>query len=439
MIIKGNITLLSPPSFCVDDDRLEQSLGIAYIASVLIENGYDANIVELTGNQGKDFNEISALIPCSDIYGIVCYSTTYHNVKKIIESIKNKNPKAYICLGGPHPTAMPEQTLRDMEVDCVVTGEGEMAFLSIVDNFYNKRKKLKGVISIPGPDNLDSLPFPNRELVDQSSFSRTFQGKKTMSLISGRGCKFDCLHCNSNIMGAGNRKVRFRSVENIIEEIRYLKNLGLGHEAFRFNDDNFADHPDLVRLLKSMAKEHISYRIFSRLEHLSDDNLKLFKASGCNFISIGLESLNEKNLKYIGKGKMLKHIDNLTMAKKYGITIRSSFMVGLPYDTDASVKNDFEKASELDFDEYAIYPLIPYPGTRLWRTPERYGYEISNKNFTDYVQMGGGGNKKTDFVLKHTDESGYTFFPDDVKRWYDMAHQILDKKKNHMSSSSIAR
>jgi len=431
------IILISPPSFCVEDDRLEQNLGLAYIASLLIKHGFSVNIIELTGNKHKDFNEILYQIPLhSKIYGISCYSTNYNNVKKIVEYIRRNSFSSYICVGGPHPTAMPQKTYIDLGVDSVVVGEGELSMLSIVKNYYNGQKDI-GIIPAKIVENLDEFPFPNRTLVDQNSYSRTFHGIKTLSLISSRGCRFRCLHCNSVVMGGANSRVRYRSVKNVINELEYLKTLG--YNTFRFNDDNFADNPFLLELLKKIKEINVCYRIFSRLEHLTENNVRMLRESGCNFISIGLESLNEKNLKFLGKYNMINHLKNLEIAGKYGITIRSSFMVGLPYDNDESILNSFEKAGKLNFQEFAIYPLIPYPGTPLWSYPKKFGYEIIDRDFTKYVQI--GQNKKAAFVLTHLDHvTGEFFKSEDVKRWLNTATNILESHgKKHISKSEVAK
>jgi len=430
------IVMISSPCFMVNDDRLEQHLGLAYIASYLQGQGWqDIKILELTGVDESDFVESLTRIPRADIYGITCYSTTYLNTKKIITYLQTTYPNCYISLGGAHPSAMPQETLIDLKVDSIVTGEGELSFAEIVKK-YAEGKPLKGVIVGQTVDDIDLLPFPNRDLVDLSSYSRTLYGQKTISLISSRGCKGRCVHCNSIVMGGKNLNVRYRSISNIIAEIRELKKMG--YTVLRFSDDNFGANPDLKNLLLAIAKEKIKYRIFSRLEYLTADNLRLLKESGCDFISIGLESMNEANLMAIGKGKMLEHLDNLRLAKQIGITTRLSFMIGLPFDTNESIVSDFNRAKELDFDEFAIYPLIPYPGTDIWKHPERLGYEITNKNFNDYIQI--GTNVSSCFALKHTDPiTGYTFYPEDVMRWYQLGHEILLEKKKHISKSELAK
>jgi radical SAM superfamily enzyme YgiQ (UPF0313 family) len=430
-----NIVLISPPCFCIDDDHIEQNLGLAYISSFLEKHNFDVTTIELTGMKNMDINKILSRIIRSDVFGISCYSTNYNFVKMIVEYIKKSYPGAYICIGGPHITAMPDQSIKDLAVDAVICGEGEVSFLEIVKNVA-KGIKPTGVFQGKSLSGIDDLPFPKRAHIVRNNYSRLFHGEKTVSLISSRGCRYKCLHCNSIIMGGGAKSVRFRSIKNIIDEIKYLKDMG--YKYFRFNDDNFADNPVLHELLHAIGNESICYRIFSRIEHLDRETLMRLYQSGCDFISIGLESLNKDNLKFLKKNNMLKHLYNLEIAKETGITIRSSFMVGLPYDTDQSITESFEKAEKLPFDEFAVYPLIPYPGTSIWNTPEKFNYKIIDCDFTKYAQM--GVNQYACFSLQHKDEvTGYSFSPEDVERWLNVACNILSKSKKHMKDSNIAK
>jgi radical SAM superfamily enzyme YgiQ (UPF0313 family) len=430
-----NIVLISPPCFCVVDDHVEQNLGLAYISSFLAKHNFDVKIIELTGMKNINIDKILSKISRADIFGISCYSTNYSFVKMIVEYIKEKYPDAYICIGGPHATAMPKQSIEDLKIDAVICGEGEVSFLEIAENL-SKGIKPVGIFQGKSLSDIDDLPFPHREPIARSDYSRLFHGEKTVSLLSSRGCRYKCLHCNSIIMGGGSKTVRFRSVKNIIDEIKYLKDMG--YKYFRFNDDNFADNPNLSNLLYSIENENIRYRIFSRIEHLDRETLLRLYQSGCDFISVGLESLNEKNLRFLKKNNMLKYLHNLDIAKEVGVTIRSSFMVGLPFDTDKSITESFEKAEKLPFDEFAIYPLIPYPGTSIWNTPEKFNYEIIDRDFTKYAQL--GVNQYTCFSMKHKDEvTGYSFSPEDVERWLNVANNILSQSKKHMKDSNIAK
>ncbi len=425
------VVLINPPSLCVDDDRLEPSLGLLYIASMVRQSNFQVLIYEMTGC--KNETEISRKIkeiPNGDVYGLSVLCTNYSYAKQCIEQIRSRNRKSMIILGGPNPTALPEFTLNNSKCDCVITGEGEDAFILAL-NAIQKGEPVPAIIRGAGRIDIDSYPMPAWDLVDLGSFNRVFDGERTVSLISSRGCKYHCAHCNSTVMGAGSTQVRYRRAENVVEEMKYLQKTGIN--KFRFNDDNFTGNPDLPALLIKIKELNVRYRSFGRIEDLTERNCRLLAESGCRHISVGLESLNPDNLKALGKenqsGLEANHLKN---AKENGIIIRAFFIVGLPYDNDKTIKKYFEICKDLPFDEYSVYPLIPYPGTSIAETPQYFGYEIVDRDFTHYVQI--GQNRSTSFALKHEN-----FSENDVRRWHNYVDSLLSSyRKVRQNQSEIA-
>lgn len=424
------IVLVNPPSNCVADDRVEPPLGLLYIASHLRESGYPkVSLYDMSGCKSPlEIRTKMEMLPTGDIYGIMSFCTTYPYAKEIIRYVRTRDGNPYIAIGGPHPTGTPDYTLQDSGADVVVTGEGEDAFAECIDAFV-AGMPLTGIQNGRGRNCIDDYPFPARDLVDMNTYSRKLVGQPLVSLLSSRGCKHHCIHCNSVVMGGGNRNVRYRSSSNILQEIRGLRRT---YSSYRFNDDHFTGNPQLEDLLIGMKDLDISFRVFARLEDLNEQTSKLLREAGCLHVSIGLESLHDANLKVIGKGSQISHEDNVQVAKLQGLVVRASFMVGLPYDTDETIETAFTKAAQLGIDEFAVYPLIPYPGTLIAKFPERFGYTIINLNSNDYIQMGKNG--LTCFALQHKN-----FGPQDVERWMNIATEILCAGgARHMRESKVA-
>jgi anaerobic magnesium-protoporphyrin IX monomethyl ester cyclase len=429
------ILLINPPSNCVDDDRLEPHLGLLYIASVLREKNFDVKLYEMTGCMtDKAISEKIQDIPASDIYGFSVYCTNYNYVKMCIDRIRQidarKNKKSLIVLGGPNPTAIPEFTLKDSRCDCVITGEGEDAFLEAA-TAMQKGVEVPSLLRGKGREDIDSYPMPAWDLVNLRSYSRVLNGQKAVSLISSRGCSHNCAHCNSIVMGAGSRNIRYRKPKKVAEEIEHLIRIGI--TKFRFNDDNFTGNPNLTMLLSEIGKLSIQFRAFGRIDDLTEQNCHMLARSGCKHLSIGLESLNPDNLRILGKYSQsgLEEV-NLKNAKKFGIALRVYFIVGLPYDDDQTIKKYFDIAKDLPFDEYSIYPLIPYPGTAIAERPHDFGYEIIDLDFTHYIQI--GKNRSTTFALRHKN-----FSENDVRRWYYYVEELFrSSSKVRQNESKIA-
>jgi anaerobic magnesium-protoporphyrin IX monomethyl ester cyclase len=424
------VLLINPPSDCVDDDRVEPPLGLLYLASTLAENGFqDVNIIDMTGC--KDESEVTGKInavPQADIYGITCFCTNYQFARRIALNIRHISPSALIVFGGPNSSALPDFTLQDSGCDVVVIGEGEDALLNCVRKF-SRGLSVKGTLYGRGREDINSYAFPARYLVDLSTYSRKLMGHTVVSLISSRGCIHHCIYCNSVVMGGGSKNPRYRSPGNIIDEIKSLRG-SFAH--YRFNDDYFTGNPNLEELLLRMRQLGIDFRVFAKLEDLDIKICGLLKSAGCVHVSIGLESLNPDNLRIIGKSEQIGKEQHIRIAKENGLIVRASFMVGLPYDSDRTIDHYFREAAQIGIDEFAIYPLIPYPGTALAKSPERFGYEIINTDFTQYIQM--GKSRKTCYALRHKN-----FSPEDVQRWLNTATEILEINGTvHMSHSEIA-
>ncbi|MBU2592016.1 MAG: radical SAM protein [Patescibacteria group bacterium] len=425
------IVLINPPSNCVNDDRVEPPLGLLYLASNLRGNGYrNVSVCDMSGSRsGLEIRERIESVPSADIYGITCLCTNYQYAKDVIRHIRSTNKLAYVVIGGPNPSGTPEFTCDDSGADVVVVGEGEDIFKECIDSFVGG-SRLTGIQNGVGRKDIDSYAFPARDLVDFTTYSRELMGNKVISLLSSRGCKHHCAHCNSVVMGGGNRIVRYRSADNTIEEISTMRG---SYKYYRFDDDHFTGNPNLEELLMKIKNLDIIFRIFARIEDLNEKNSRLLREAGCVHVSIGLESLYPPNLRIIGKKSQVGYEENVQIAKSNGLVVRSSFMVGLPFDTDETIGQSFTRAARLGLDEFAIYPLIPYPGTTIAKFPERFGYTIVSEDFTDYVQMGKDG--RTCFALKHKN-----FDPEDVKRWLKVATKILKSGGvKHMSESEVAK
>ena len=411
------VILINPPSDCVKEDRLEPPLGLLYIASIIRSEGFNVQIYDMTGNKNaQQIKNVTNSIPVGDIYGITTYCTNYYFVRSCIRHIREINRTAFIILGGPNPTALPDYTIEDSKCDCVITGEGEDAFLNNVRLIQDNRipeKIVKGI----GREDINTYLMPAWDLVDLRTYNRMLYGQKVVCVLSSRGCKHKCIYCNSIIMGGGTRKVRFRSAENVKSELEYLK--GLGFNNFRFNDDNFTQNPKLLDLLKKIEQLKIKFRIFAHIEDLTEENCAALNKAGCVHVTIGLESLNPENLKALGKySQHGKEEKNLSNARKHGLIVRSSFMVGLPYDSDENIEKYFKVAANLPLDEFTVYPLLPYPGTQLCEHPERWGYEIADHDFTKYIQL--GKNETFSCALRHK-----LFSEKDVHRWVIRAREIF--------------
>lgn len=239
-----------------------------------------------------------------------------------------------------------------------------------------------------------------------------------VTIEASRGCRNQCIFCNSVVMGAGSRGVVSKSLTILAREIE--ENRASGYRIFRFNDDSFVFAAQQSGLLDVLASYDIQYRIFANASDLTEKAVDKLKRSGCFHISVGIESYNPDNLDVVGKNTRPDQIrDGINRCADAGIDVRTYFILGLPFDTYENVDHYMtEVAREVRFTEYCLYPLIPYPGTRIWTSPECYGYTLTDTDFNNYVQIGKGGKQAV--VLHHRNFSGA-----DIARWIEMTEEIF--------------
>ncbi|MFW5983180.1 MAG: B12-binding domain-containing radical SAM protein, partial [bacterium] len=221
-------------------------------------------------------------------------------------------------------------------------------------------------------------------------------GKKSASILTSMGCPFNCAFCNSIMF----KKVRFRSPEHVAKEINtlyYHHNIS----NFRMQDDLFTMKVNrIARIFEFTPK--INYRCFSRADTLTKPVCDLLRKTGCMHVSIGVESGSQEILKNMNKGINQRDIKKgIKNAKAAGLQVRIYIIVGFPGETNKTIEESIRFIRRLDFDEFAVYPLIPYPGTDLFNNAEKYGITNIDYAYDKYIQI--GKNRKAGFTVRTKD------------------------------------
>lgn len=410
--------LVHTPCRDVNDDRLEPPLGLLYVAAMARRAGARVQVADLSAHDPEGLEE--AIPQGFDVYGFSTYTVNYGLTLQLAQAVRRRNPSALLVAGGPHASALPADVGRD-SFECVVTGEGELAFLEVLHGAGNGRH-LPRIMEGRAPEPLDDLPFPSYDMVDLSTYSRELDGHRCMSILSSRGCPYQCSFCNSNIMGAG-KPMRYRSPANLIAEIRKIKETyGIRH--FRFQDDIFTISPKRVaELAPHLAAEEIVYRCFARINTCAQSPAvtRNLKAGGCVHASFGVESGSPKLL-----ARHAMHKDQtpaqirmaLTNAHEAGLRTRIFLMVGFPGETDETIEETLALVKSCPWDEFSVYPLIAYPGTPLHDHPEQFGITHIDRSYSDYLQI--GRNYRAGFTIRTAE-----FDEHKVRQWRDRVRDEL--------------
>jgi len=353
-------------------------LGLAYIAAVIRTFGHEVRITDL-GIERKDLSP--ADIKWADIIGISADTPRYPEALSIAK-VSKKYEKA-VVMGGYHVTFLDKEALDSGFVDFIVRGEGEETFLNLLNTLENNGNlsEVDGISYIQNgifrrnkdripPSNLNNLPFPARDLLPLKKYNGRMNGWRFTSLVTSRGCPYNCYFCSSSKFGG--LKWRARSAQSIADEIEHLVNT-FGYQAFSFMDDNFTLNPqrviELADELKARKMDNIHWWCFSRVDTLANNEymIQRMTESGAYMVFLGLESNNDEILrsynKHIGNEQQLKAIELLN---KYGISIHGSYIIGNIKETKAMAEATIKWAKNLGTKSSQFSLLTPYPGTALY-------------------------------------------------------------------------
>ena len=282
-------------------------------------------------------------------------------------------------MGGYHPTFNFIETLEDENVDIVIRGEGEYIMLNLVQALENQSSlhDVKGIVfedknskeivvnpEAPLIQDLDELPFPALNLLPMEKYRLLDMDTHMTTMITTRGCPMQCSFCSSAAMHG--KKIRERSVENIVDEIEYLKT-NYDIDTIAFMDDTFTlKKRKVMAICDEILKRNIEimWGCTSRVDTLDEKLLKKMKEAGCITIFIGVESADQQQLDNMCKNTT---IAKFKIAHKLKIRTIASVALGMPGDTKEIMNKTVKFVHKLK-PNYAIYSLAtPYPGTRFYK------------------------------------------------------------------------
>ena len=380
-------------------------LGILYCAGVLREAGIEVSLLDQPAKHfslDQTVNWVKKEDP--DIIGFSVLLSAAKEAPKIAERVKAENPNITVVFGSHHSTFNAERILKKYPfVDIIVRGEGEHTSLEIARCLEKQRNldKVEGVTFrkngriVSNPDrplnkDIDALPFPDRNLAGVQYVSTIFGAKintkKFTTMLSSRGCPFNCSFCG--IRKFTRRAWRPRSVENVMAELEYLQSEG--YEQFLFADDNFTLNAKRVsKLCRSIKKEGMDIEWFcdSRVDHISYDMFRDMVNAGCRCLFFGIESANQRILDYYKKGITPEQSEKAVhKARKAGIDITvGSFIVRAPDETRREIINTLQFANKLDIDVPDVNILGAQTGTDIWNDLVAKGLLNENEQWEDEI------------------------------------------------------
>jgi len=381
-------------------------LNLAYIAGYLRQQKpyIDIAVLDCEGlslSYQQIENELYKIGP--DVVAITTVTPAYAQILEVVRRIKKIDKSIRVVVGGPHPTALPEDTLKEQAIDIAVIGEGEITFFEII-NAIEKKHDLADVQGIVYKDkfgnihrnpqrslikHLDILPFPARELFPLEIYypppTKRISDKKPGNMITSRGCPYTCTYCMASVMWR--HRVRFRSVGNVVDEIEHcVKDFGIGE--FNFHDELFTvKEKRTIEICQEIRRRKldIAWVCMVRVDYISEEVLREMKRAGCRKIMFGFESGSQMILDKMKKKVALEHAEQAVKAvKKVGIKTAGNFMFGNIGETEATIRQSVELAKRLNTDTCAFFIASPYPGTEFYEIAQKEGYLRKDLEWKDF-------------------------------------------------------
>lgn len=378
-------------------ENIWEALGIGYIIAYAKEHAGEQHDYRFFHGNFDHQADMVLQGSNSDIVAISCTSPTYAHALQIARDIKFLNSSVHIVLGGWHPTALPEEVIKEENVDQVIAGEGELAMVKVI---LGSRKPIINGVKL-SPDELgwpDRVAIKNERTID---LCEKMNGKRTASFQLNRGCKVHCKFCSEVTMtGKHNHKknpIRTRDFNDLLDEIDEVA-FEYRLDYFKFVDATFdRDVKTVIGFCKAKVERGITLPWEANIHPNFVQNEEVFEwleKAQCVQINVGVESGSPYVLTDIGKGASLMNIKEVfRWAKKYNIQRRAFFILGMPDETDEDIDYTIELIDEMEPDVVGFAILAPYPGGDFyswdfegvdWSKVDEYSNDIwCNDNFTN--------------------------------------------------------
>ena len=391
---------------------LIQPIILSSAATLLKYNGYDVNWMDCVAENIIEKDFLSYLD--KEEPNLFIFETKVPIIKQnwdLINKLKKYHPKMRIAICGDHPTAYPEESLENSNVDFVITG-GDYDFmaLELCNSLKHKKRLPPGIYYIDTRSkdikcngkvipvhNLDNLPFIDRELTKWKNYQQEYNipVKPYAYIMSARDCWYGkCSFCIwPQTLFKGDITKRTRSVKNVLDEIGSLIDKYNIKEVF----DDSGTLPIVGGWLREFCNgmiergynKKIKFSCNMRFGVLKEEDFKLMKEAGFRLLKFGLESGNQITFDKINKGITLKDVmETCKLAKNVGLTVHLTEIVSWPWETEEDLNETYKLVNKIMLEgSTPVYNqctiAMPYPGTKLYTdclNEELFRFPVSPEN-----------------------------------------------------------
>jgi anaerobic magnesium-protoporphyrin IX monomethyl ester cyclase len=370
-------------------------LASTILGSITRRAGFQTYIIDAAAEGLIETEVLSRLEEMGpDLIGFTTTTLTTLPAERLAQKIKEGWPDIQIGIGGPHATAIPEETIRRCpHFDFAAIHEGDETILDILHTMEEGNHDFSSIAGIvcrnqdgeivktaPRPPftDLDSLPFPAWDLLPgfphaySPGFFKVAQVPST-SFVSSRGCPFTCSFCDTSVFG---QKIRSHSADYMVELFAYLYGR-FGIRDVTFEDDTFMVYRKNVEAFCDLLLKRglgMTWACNSRVNLAKPDLLKTMKDAGCWHISYGIESGSQDILDHEDKKLKLSQIhEGIEHTRKAGIAAKGFFIVGHPRETQETLEATYRLTQDVPFSDISVTCMTPFPGSPLSKVAHEYG------------------------------------------------------------------
>lgn len=350
-------------------DTISINLGLGYLSSYLKENSdHTTDLIDLRGLLSWDDFQAELKKRNPDVVGIYCNTVNFENSLRVAELAKSLGK--FVVMGGPHATLDPESLLSSGFIDSVIVGEGEISFLRLIEDLSVGRTPAR-IIQGEKIADLDTIPFPDRDLYNMD---RILSGpgifpyrSRYVGIIASRGCHYNCAFCQPLEKKIFGRKIRTRSVTNIVAEVEsVIKKYNA--DFIMFECDTLTTNKSwALELCAAMKKFHVAWGAQSRADTIDDELAGALHAAGCMVLFIGFESGSQRILNILRKGiTPQQSVQAGRICRQNKLLIFANYMLGVPTETVEDLEMTYLMMKEIKPELHSPSYFSPIPGSDLF-------------------------------------------------------------------------
>ena len=420
-------------------------LWLIYAAAACEKDGFEVEFLDAPAkpmNNDETYEYIKSHANGTKLFVINTSTPSIVNDTDYGDKIKELYPDAFVMLVGTHPSALPEETLKNSKnVDAVarreydyIVREAAEAIRDGRDPFltngltYRKNNEIKSNPDMSFITNMDEIPFLAEFVKKHLNYKDYFFAAAAypeMQIFTGRGCMARCNFCVYPQTMHGHN-YRMRSAENVVAELEFIAENFPDVKEIVFEDDTFTIIKDrVIQICNLMIEKGLNKRfrwLCNARVNLDYETMVIMKKAGCHLIIPGIESGSDEILKNIHKGTTLKQVHQyISDAKKAKLAVHACYMVGNKGETRETMQQTLELALKLNTDTAQFYPLLPFPGTEAYMWAKSNGY--INGTYSDYVKEDGTINSLLE--LPNLSSKEMVEFCDNARKKYYMRPRYI--------------